>query len=93
MTRTQTVDWVEPAKPNERRKRRHAGTLLPPLRCTLDLDVTRSNHSLPGTKVGWMTLHPSTNVRQPQILIPIKRWKTHRGLPPYGFPTVRRSLP
>ncbi len=93
MTRTQTVGWVEPAKPNERSIGHRAGTLRLSRRCTLDFDATCSNHSLPGTNVGWMTVHPSTNVRQPQILIPNQRWKTLRGFPPYGFPTVRRSLP
>ena len=93
MTRTQTVGWVEPAKSNERSIGRHAGKLLPPRRCTLNFDATRSNHSLPSINVGWMTLHPSTNARQPLILNPNQRWKTLRGFPPYGFPTVRRSLP
>ncbi len=67
------------------------GTRWPSLRCTFRFEAMQSNHNLSYANVGWMTLHPSTNVRQPQILNPNQRWKTLRGFPPYGFPVVRRS--
>ncbi len=98
MTRTQTVGWAEPAKLKEGNIGHRAGTLRPSRRCTWDFDATCLNHSLPGTNVGWMTLHPSTNVRQVLILNPNQNWKTPRGLSRSGppacvFPLMRSTAP
>jgi hypothetical protein len=89
MTRFRTVGWVEPAKPNEQ----SIGTLRSLLRCALDVAATCLNHSLPVFNVGWMTLHPSTNVPHATGHNPNPRWKTLRGFPPYGPATGPRYQP
>ncbi len=89
MTRSQTVSWVEPAKPNER----SIGRFRSLLRCALDFDTIFLIHSLPGFNVGRMMLHPSTNVPHATSHNPTPWWKTLRGFPPYGRATGPRYQP
>jgi len=88
MTRFRTVDWVEPAKPNEQ----SIGTLRSLLRCALNVAAI-CPHSLAGFNVGCMTLHPSTNVLWAAAHNPKPRWKALRGFPPYGRATGPRYQP
>ncbi len=88
MTRFRTVDWAEPAKPNEQ----SIGTLRSLLRCALNVAAI-CLHSLAGLNVGWMTLHPSTSVPYATGHNLNPRWKTLRGFPPYGRVTGPRYQP
>jgi len=88
MTRFRTVGWVEPGKPNEQ----SIGIFRSLLRC-MDFDTICRTHGLTGFNVGWMTLHPSTNVIHATSHNSTPWCKTLRGFPPYGRGIALRYHP
>ncbi len=68
-------------------------TKRPSLRSNLGVAPVRRNDNPPRANVGWMTLHPSTNVLWAAGHNPYPRWKTLRGFPPYGRVTEPRYQP
>lgn len=69
------------------------GTKRPSPRSKLGVAAVRRNDSPPRAKVGWMTLHSSTNVPYATGHNPNPRRKTLRGFPPYGRATGPRYQP
>jgi len=69
------------------------GTNWSSLRSNLGAAPVRRNDNPPRANLGWMTLHPSTNVLRAIGRNPSPRCKTLRGFPPYGRATGPRYQP
>ncbi len=87
MTRLRILGWAASANPKERDNGHRTGT------STMGSDATPLNRNVPCASVGWMTLHPSTNVLHTRSYDQNQRWKTLRGFTPYGRVKGPRCLP